>query len=181
MVISGITGGSIDQAIVKFSSFYLKKDRKRAESIFKTTFRLKIIIAFILLFAGFILNKPLSRVVFNDSGSGNLINLSFIGAISIILLGFVLAFLQSHQTFGKQIFLELLNNIMKLGFIGILVLVNVLNPVSSMAVFVVVPFLTFMLGLMIIPRDFLRSPRETFAGYLVAPCCKCQQTLIRTR
>jgi len=157
MVISGIAGGSIDQAIVKFSSFYLEKDRGRAELIFKTTFRLKIIIAFILLFSGFILNKPLSRVVFNDSGSGNLINLSFIGAIGIILLGFVLAFLQSHQTFGKHVFLELLNNVMKLGFIGILVLLNVLNLVSSMAVFVMVPFLTFMLGLKIIPRDFLRT------------------------
>jgi O-antigen/teichoic acid export membrane protein len=160
MVISGIAGGSIDQAIVKFSSFYLKKDRERAESIFKTTFKLKIIIAFILLFAGFIFNKPLSRIVFNDSGSGNLINLSFMGSISIILLGFVLAFLQSHQTFGKHVFLELLNNIMKLGFIGILVLVNVLNPVSSMAVFAMVPFLTFMLGLKIIPRNFLRAGRS---------------------
>ncbi len=160
IVISGIAGGSIDQAIVKLSSSYLKKDKGKAESVFKIAFKLKVAIALILLLAGFILRKPLSRIVFNDPGSVNLITLSFIGAIGIIFLGYVLAFLQSHQTFLKHTLLELSNNFMKVFFIGILLMVNVLDPVSSIAVYVVVPFLTFLLGLKIIPRIYHHAKRS---------------------
>jgi len=157
IVISGITGGSIDQATVKFSSAYLNRDKEKAESIFNTTFKIKIIIGLVLLLAGFLLSKPLSRIVFNESGSEHLISLAFVGATGIIFLGFVLAFLQSHQAFGKHILLEVLNNFMKLSVIGVLLLVHVLDPISSMAIYVVSPFLAFLVGLTIIPKTFLRA------------------------
>lgn len=157
IILSGITGGSIDQAIVKFSSAHLNRDKEKAELIFHTTFKIKIIIGLVLLLAGFLLSKPLSRIVFNESGSEHLISLSFAGATGVIFLGYVLAFLQSHQTFGKHILLEVLNNFMKLGVIGFMLLINVLNPINSMVVYVVVPFLTFLVGLTIIPKTFLKA------------------------
>ena len=157
IVISGITGGSIDQATVKFSSFYLNRDKKKAELIFHTTFKIKIIIGLFLLLAGLLISKPISRIIFKESGLEKLVTLSFIGAIGIIFMGYVLAFLQSHQTFGRHILLELLNNFMKLGIIGVMLLINVLNPVNSMVVYVVAPFLTFLVGLTIIPKTFLKA------------------------
>lgn len=156
IVISGIAGGSIDQALVKFSSLYLDKEREKAELVFKLSFNIKLITAVVLLFVCYLLRAPLSRIIFKGPGFENLVSLAFLGAIGITLFGYVLAYLQSHQTFVKYVVLDTLNSVAKLSLVGFLIFANILTPASSISIYVIVPFLTFILGMMLIPKTFLR-------------------------
>ncbi len=153
-LIAELTGGSINQAIVKFSSSYFQKAKDKAELTFKIGFKIEIIIGLVLLLIGFILREPLSHIVFKETKLENLTILVFIGAVGIIFMRYELAVLQSLQTFVKHVLLEIINNIIKLVVIGFLFIVHILTSLNSVVVYVIIPYLTCLLGLIFIPRAF---------------------------
>jgi O-antigen/teichoic acid export membrane protein len=153
-LIAELTGGSINQAIVKFSSSYLQKEKEKAELTFKIGFKIEIIIGLALLLMGFILREPLSHIVFKETKLENLTILIFIGAVGIIFMRYELAVLQSLQTFTKHVLLEIINNFIKLVVIGFLFIVQIITSLNSVIAYVIIPYLTCLLGLIFIPRTF---------------------------
>jgi O-antigen/teichoic acid export membrane protein len=152
IVLSGIAGGSIDQAIVKFSAPFVQKDPKKAYEIFKTTLFIKTIICFVLLCLSFLVTKQLSKLIFEGSVRHEVLQFSFIGSISVILFGYVLAYLQSHQYFYKHVSLEIINNLFKLLSILSLIVLHYLNVFTSLLIYVVMPLLSLVFCFRIIPK-----------------------------
>jgi len=154
MLIAELSGGSINQAVVKFSSSYFQKDKEKAKLTFKIGFKIEIMIGLILLILGFFLREPLSHLVFKETKLEKLITLVFIGSVGIIFMRYVLAVFQSLQTFAKHVLVEIINNFVKLVIIGFLYVIHILNILNAVAVYVAVPYLSCLFGLIFIPKSF---------------------------
>ncbi len=169
MLAAEFTGGSLTQALVKFSSSYFQSDRKKVDLTFKVVFKMTAIVSLILIPLGFLLSKPLSIFVFHNVEMERLIKIAIIGSVGIIFFRYTLAILQTYQLFAKYIVLDLGNNIMKLAAIGLLAMGAVITTTNSAAVYMTVPFLSFLMGIMVISKDFFyaKGPQKKVANELI--------------
>jgi O-antigen/teichoic acid export membrane protein len=156
-IASQISDFGVSTGSVRFTSLYLKTNIQKANLIFKVSLKLKLIIGTIVFIIGFFASKPLAVHVFEKPELIFPLKLAFIGAFGTSLAGYISMTLQARQSFAKFSYMSLLNPFIKLILIALLFLTYNLNLFSTLTTIIILPFIAFLIGSMIIPRDFLNA------------------------
>ena len=147
----------IGTGLVRFASSYLKNDNQKANLMFKVSLKLKLIITTLVFLIGFFVSESLAVHVFGKPELIFPLKLAFIGAFGASLVAYITATLQARQSFKKFTLVNILNPLGKLTLIGLLFLTYKLNLLSALTTVIILPFIAFLIGSLIIPRDFLRA------------------------
>ncbi|MEW6698732.1 MAG: oligosaccharide flippase family protein, partial [Bacillota bacterium] len=147
----------IGTGLVRFTCLYLNKDNQKANLMLKVSLKLKLIIATLVFLIGFFTSESLAVHVFGKPELIFPLKLAFIGAFGASLVGYISATLQARQSFTKFTFVNLINPIGKFALIGLLFLTYKLNLLSALTTVIILPFIAFLIGSLIIPKDFLRA------------------------
>lgn len=158
LVAMELAGQGIDVGLVRFSSLYLKEDKHQANLMFKVALELKIVAGIIVLAGGFFLAEPLALYIFDKPEVATPLKLVFLGTFGASMLRYILATLQAHQSFKKYAFLELVNSTIRIAAIVFLCFVFTATLLSAITIYVAVPFVGLLVGLLLLPSGFLNSP-----------------------
>jgi O-antigen/teichoic acid export membrane protein len=155
----------IRTGLVRFASLYLKIDKQRANLIFKVSLKLKLLTSTLIFLIGFISSYTLAVHVFEKPELTFPFKLAFVGAFGTSLFGYILATLQARQSFKFYTLVKLITPLGKMTLIGILFLTVKLNLQSALITVIFLPFIAFLIGSLIIPKDFLKvggNEKEAF-------------------
>ncbi len=157
----------IGTGLVRFASLYLKNDDQKANLIFKVSLKFKLIITTLVILTGLFISKFLAIHIFGNPDLIFPLKLAFIGAFGLSLIGYISTTLQARQSFKKFTLVNLITPLGKFTLIGLLFLTYKLNLFSAITTIAILPFIAFLVGSLIIPRDFLRAKgdeNEAFRG-----------------
>lgn len=157
MATSQFSDFGISTGLVRFSSLYLQTDKLKANLMFKVSLKIRLIIAPIIFLIGFLVSGALANQVFGKPDLIFPLKLAFIGALGASLAGYMSATLQARQSFMKFTLINLINPVVKVTVIGLLFLALKLNLLSALTTVVIIPFIAFLIGSLIIPKDFLKA------------------------
>lgn len=147
----------IGTGLVRFASLYLHQDKLKADLMFKVSLKLKLIISVLVFLIGFFASESLAVHVFRKPELIFPLKLAFIGALGASLVAYISATLQARQFFKKFTLFNLINPLGKFALIGLLFLTYKLKLFSALTTVITLPFIAFLIGSLIIPRDFLRA------------------------
>jgi len=165
MIASQLSDFGINTGLVRFASLYLKTDKLKAHLMFKVSLKVKLIVSMSIFLIGLLVSPSLAIYVFKKPELIVALRLAFMGAIGLSLMGYISTTLQARQSFAKFASINIINSGGKLALVGILVLVRNLNLFSALTSVITVPFMAFLIGSLIIPRDFLKvkgNEKESF-------------------
>jgi O-antigen/teichoic acid export membrane protein len=161
MAVMGATSQVLDLGIrtsaVRFISLYLKTDKEKAKTMLEVVFRLRLIIGLITFAGGFLLAETLAVKLFNKPELINLLRLAFMGCFGALIYDFVLTDLQAHQSFKKLAGLGVIVNFIKVILIIFLVLIQTVTISKVLTVYILTPFLGFLIGSLLIRREFMKT------------------------
>lgn len=147
----------IGTGMIRFASLYLKNDNQKANLFFKVSMKLKLFISILVFLIGFFTSESLAIHVFRKPELILLLKFAFIGAFGTSLVGYIIETLQARQSFKKFTFVNMITPFAKLTLIGLLFLTYKLNLLSAFTVVTILPFIAFLIGSLIIPKDFLKA------------------------
>ena len=161
LAVMGITAQisdfGISTGLVRFASLYLKTDNQKANLMLKVSLKLKLFIGIMVFLIGFFASESLAINVFGKPELIFLLELAFIGAFGSSLVGYISTTLQARQSFAKFAYINLIDPLIKLTLIVLLFLTYNLNLHSALATVIIIPFIAFLIGSLIVPRDFLKT------------------------
>ncbi len=165
-MVVGLADLGIGTGLVRFASLYLEKDKKRADVMFKLTFDVEILISLAILILGFIFARPLAMLILGKEELVIPLRLAFLGAASMSMGSYIVAVLQAWQSFVKLSLYSVLTNALKLSLVLLLFLCHYLRLLNVMVVYAIVPLFGLILGMVLIPRGFLREKDRTHRRHL---------------
>ncbi len=146
----------ISTGLVRFASLYFKTNKIKAALLLKVSLKLKIIIAVSIFLIGFFLSDFLAINIFQKSDSIIPLKLAFIGAFGASLAGYIPATLQARESFKNYSLFILIEPMAKISLIGLLSLALRLDLFGALTTVITIPFLSLLIGSLIIPKDFLK-------------------------
>jgi stage V sporulation protein B len=143
---------------VRFISLYLKTDKEKAEAMMAAVFKVRLIVGLIILIGGFFIAKPLALNVFKKPELVNLLRLAFVGCFGALLYDFIMTDLQANQWFKKLAKLNVSVTSIKLLLVVFLVFIQAVTVSKIVIIYILTPFLGFVIGSLLIPWRFIRAP-----------------------
>lgn len=156
-IASQISDFGISTGLTRFVSLYLKADIQKANLMLKVSLKFKLIITTIVFIIGFFASESLAIHVFGKPELKPILELAFTGAFGTSLVGYISTTLQARQSFAKFTYINLINPFIKITIIVLLYLTYNLNLLSALTTVIIIPFIAFLIGSLIIPRDFLET------------------------
>lgn len=147
----------IGTGLVRFASLYLKNDKLKADLMFKVSLKIRLIAGILIFLAGFFASETLAVQVFRKPELIFPLKVAFTGTVGISLLGYITATLQARQSFVKFAFINVIQSLMKVTVIGFLSYAYKLDLPNALLAVIILPFIAFLIGSLIIPRDFLKA------------------------
>jgi len=163
-ITSQISDFGINSGLVRFASLYLKNDNQKANLMFKVSLKFKLISSILVFLIGFFASESLAIHVFGKTELILPLKLSFIGVFGLSFVGYISTTLQARQSFVKFALVNLIDPLGKLTLIGLLFLTYKLNLLSALTTVVILPFIAFLIGSLIIPKDFLMAKGDENAA-----------------
>ena len=164
-VAAGLAGPALDTTLVRFAARQISSGRDGSLAYFQRMFRIKLVVAAVLLLCGAALARPVLDHVIAPSagdaaGPGGVV-LAFAGAAVVTLLGFAQAYYQAHLRMARYAFLEFANSLLRLGVVGCLLAV-LERPSASLLLgaFVASSALVAAGGLARLPRAVFQRSTE---------------------
>jgi O-antigen/teichoic acid export membrane protein len=147
----------IDNGMVRFASIYLNTNKKRANMLYKIALKIKfIIVAIVILLSTILFNTLLFSVTSKPEIRSALIFGIFTGCF-ISFWRYILAFLQSFQSFMLYAFIDITPNLIKIIIIFLLISIGSLNLNNVLLVNAAAIILGFIIGFLFIPKDFISA------------------------
>jgi O-antigen/teichoic acid export membrane protein len=153
----GLADLGIGTGLVKIASSYLERDPRKAHLVFKVAFNIEIIISLFILVVGLITAGPLAALISTEKEMVTLLRLAFVGAAAMSMGSYITAVLQSWQSFLKLSLYSIAANVVKVALILLLAVLGYLQIFSTMIVYALVPILGLILGMILIPKRFLKE------------------------
>lgn len=144
IVLSDIFDLGTNNGILRFLP-QIGSDQKTQGNVLKTALGIKLIIGLTIFFAGFILSKILSLIIFKSAEASSITLLAFL-ILPTLLLGFSVSCLQARHQFVKAAVLNIAANIFRLIFLIFLILSSSLTVFSALAIFALTPVIGFLIS-----------------------------------
>lgn len=153
-LVTQMTDFGLSTSLVRFVSLYNSQNKSdMAKKILKMVFKIRIIGGLIVLFLSILFAKHISILLFNDKVFTNLVIIAFVGGLGLSLFNYLLTMFQAEKKFNAMIKLSF---IQKFAVLFIILLISKLNAFVAIAAYAIIPFLMFFVGIIIIPKGFLK-------------------------
>lgn len=153
----------LSTAILRFVPKYLEFHTRKARSILKAAWEIKLVSGSAITVLGVLFAPALAIHFFHKPELTDLFRIAFAGAFGILLSQFTIAVLQAKRRFLQMLCVQILPNVIRL--IGILVLwrFNLVSPVWILGIFIAAFYISFLLGYFWAPKRFLIH-KATYGG-----------------
>lgn len=153
----------LSTAVLRFVPKYLAFNTRKARSILKAAWEIKLISAFVIASLGIAFAPTLAINFFHQPALINLFRIAFAGAFGILLSQFTIATLQAKNKFPRMLLVQILPNFIKFLAVFILIYFKILTPITILTIFVASFYLSFLVGYFLMPKHFL-THSATYAG-----------------
>lgn len=150
---------------VRFIGKYFLKDREKAFRFLKLGIEIKIFASVVIIILGYFLSPFLAEEVFAKVELTQTLRIAFIGVSTYLLFTFVTSSLQALQKFYKWSFIQISTNLMRLLVVLSLFWFGIFNQNATIFVYIAIPFFGFLIGVFLIPRNFVRVKGELSVAY----------------
>lgn len=147
--------------ILRFLPQFKPKDQNFSQTL-KVALEIKTAVSLVILFAGLILAKPLSQLIFSDLGYLPTVILSFV-ILPTLWLGFSVSYCQARQQFMKAAILNLATNIIRLILLGLFIWQSQLTIFTALAIFVLSPLFGFLISPLFLSFDFVFTAKSDWS------------------
>jgi O-antigen/teichoic acid export membrane protein len=156
----------INSGIIKFAAEQFGLGNiEEAYRYLKASLVFKALAGLFVAFFGYFISPYLATMVFHDSSLTNYLRLSLAGVVGILLFSFSSSFLQSKQEYLKLTAINLISGTGKVVGVMILLLLFHLNSFGALTVYVITPFLAFLISLFFVGHSFM-NPRASKTHWL---------------
>ena len=160
-LIADIGGLGTDTGLVRFVGKYVKKSKDKVSRFLKLGLEVKVAVWLLVLITGWALAPLISKTIFAKPQLILPLRISFIGVGSYLLYSFILHALQGFQKFWTWSGFQIGSSGIRVLVVLILFIYSKLNLETTLAVFVSVPLLAFLVGLFLLPINFFKVKKET--------------------
>lgn len=166
-LVASIANFGVDTGIVRFVGNYIGTDIQKALRFLKSGFYIKIVSSFLVIILGWFLIPFISVAFFQKSELTTPLRLAMLGVGSALLFSYVSSAVQALQKFWVWSGLNIFSNLIRLlATIGLFTL-GTLSVQSTLAVYIIFPFLGFLVGLFFLPNFFkIRKEKEVFSEFM---------------
>lgn len=148
--------------LVRFVSANLASHKEMALRVLKFSLEFKIIIWAIVLILGLFGSSFIAQNIFGKVELTLPLKLSFIGVGGFLLFTFITSTLQAFQRFYWWSALHIMTNLVRILVIFGLIWLGQLTMTSSLLTFITLPFVGFLVGLLLIPTTrVINEHKET--------------------
>jgi O-antigen/teichoic acid export membrane protein len=166
-LIASIANLGVDTGIVRFVGKYISAEREKALKFLKAGFYIKIASSLLVILLGWYLIPFVAIKFFQKSELIFPLRLSLIGVGSALLFSYVTSAVQALQKFWIWSGLNILSNLLRLlATIGLFTL-GILSVESALSVYIIFPFLGFLVGLLFLPNFFkVKNENKVFSEFM---------------
>lgn len=158
-MLASIANVGTDTGIVKFVASHINTDKTKALRFLKLGLEIKIVVGVALVIFGWLIAPVIITQIFHKSELLLPIRLAVIGASLMLLFSFATSALQSIQKFFVWGTLNVTLNASRIITVLILSSASVLNVVSAIVIFALMPLFGFFISLGFLP-NFLKVKNE---------------------
>lgn len=146
--------------LINFVPRYAKKAPEKAKKFLKLGLEVKVAVSILVLVIGFFLSSFLAEKVFTKPELTNPLKIAFVGVSAFLFFSFITASLQAFQRFWSWSGIQVGTNTLRVILVLGLVLLGALTLESALWLYILMPFLGFLVGLLIISTKFLKVRGE---------------------
>jgi O-antigen/teichoic acid export membrane protein len=148
----GLNGG-----LLRFAPYYIaNKQTEKLKQLLKLIWKWRIYLSLILTIGGIALSWPIARYIFNQVNLTPYIAFSFVGVGGVVLLGFVVTYLQAAQKFKSNSVINALKGLCRLAIVLVLIFCGINNLYLILSAYIYIPWALFFVAFKFLPQDFLR-------------------------
>ncbi len=166
-LIASIANFGVDTGIVRFVGRSITHDREKALKFLKAGFYIKVVSSILVVVLGWYLVPFAAIKFFQKSELIFPLRLSLIGVGSALLFSYVSSAVQALQKFWVWSGLNVFSNLLRLvATIGLFTL-GILSVESALSVYIIFPFLGFLVGLFFLPNFFkVKNEKQVFPEFM---------------
>lgn len=150
-LVADIANLGTDTGIIRFVSKYAGSEK--ALKFLKLGWEIKLVVWLMILTVGWVLMPSIASLLTKEELKSPL-RLSLIGVGGSLFFSFVTNSLQAYQRFVSWSLLNIGSNSLRLLLILLLIFLNSLDLNASLVIYILVPFMGFFIGLLILPQFF---------------------------
>lgn len=145
----------LNAGLLRFGPYYRATNQTdKLKQLVKIIWQWRTSLSVILTVGGMAASPLIARYIFGQPHLTSEIAFSFLGVGGIILLGFLATYLQAEQRFVYNATLQSLKGLLRLAFIGGLVLWGNTNLYAYVSAYVLVPWVLFLVNYHVLPAKF---------------------------
>ncbi|MDO8619133.1 MAG: oligosaccharide flippase family protein [Candidatus Daviesbacteria bacterium] len=163
-LISDITNLGTDTGLIRFVGKYFSKESGIALKFLKLGLEVKIFSWLVILMFGLLLTPFVAESIFLKSELIIPLRLSLIGAGGALLFSFSTSAVQAYQKFLTWSWLTVGTNGLRLAVLFCMILVGSLNLYTGLWIYIAIPFLGFLISLLILPKFLFVKNELTVAS-----------------
>lgn len=153
-IVTSVWGDALDFAALRQVPLLLSTDRPQAFALLRTVFWGRGVLGVIIFAIAGVLASPLAGVFFHVPPHASLFLLVGMGILGDLLLRSLTGYFQAAEEFSRYL---LLDGILQVGrFLAVLIMIatHTLTVQSALSVFAGFPFLVFLVGLLLLPKEW---------------------------
>lgn len=159
-LIAGISDIGTNTGLVRFVGKYAKSDPDKAKKILKLSLEVKLIVSVSVLLIGFLVSGFVAKNIFLKPEISTPLKLAFTGVGSALLFSYIVHTFQAYQKFYLWSGIQIGTNFLRILIILLFFRFGNLGIETSIITYISIPFLGFLLGLFLVPRDFMQIKKE---------------------
>ena len=155
-IVTGLAGDPVDAAVMRTAPLYLHGDRRRAVAVVRSAFAVRGAVgAGYIVLAGAV-PWAASWAIFGTVDHRQLAVMTAVGVLGDLLLRSALGYFQVAETFGRFLAVDVVWQLGRAAAVVALVAAGRLTAGTAVGVYVVVPYVAFAAGLLLLPGDVVR-------------------------
>lgn len=147
--------------IVRFVSLHISSDKAKALRFLKLGLEIKLFFWVIVLVLGVLLSPIIASGIFQKQELDLPLKLAMVGVGGSLLLTFSTSALQALEKFKTWGVVNIGANLIRLTGLLILIGISQLTVASGLILYIVIPFLAFIVSLSLLPVNFLKAKDES--------------------
>jgi O-antigen/teichoic acid export membrane protein len=161
MLASSIADFGIDTGVVRYVSYYLTRDKERANKFLKLSLKSKVTAGLLVAILGFFLSEAVARYIFQKPELAGPFRIAFIAVFATLVFGFVVGYLKSLQKFFYWSLIQVGANLIRVLIITSLFLLGALTVGGALWTYTATLLIGFVIGfIFLVPKDFLKVKKE---------------------
>lgn len=153
--IAELSDFGLNTGLLRFAPYYLASgEQDKLAQLVKTIWRWRVSLTIVLTAGGVVLASPIARYLLGQPEITPYLMYASVGIGGVIMLGFLTTFLQAQQRFFYQASIQSLKGVLRLALAVALYVLGVRNLFAYLTVYIVVPWLLFLVNYHVFPRGF---------------------------